>query len=122
MGDNFLKRQARNFKKGRDRAIAEQRQSVLFSRRDIITTEYTIRPEAGCALQNGEGLLAVLREDGRQVALARGHTQVGRIEGDGAESLVEALREPGIGGVVEVTVTNVSQITGNAKAVIRNNG
>ncbi len=122
MGDNFLKRQARNFRKGRDRAKAEQRQRVLFNRPEVLDTIYTAQPERNCRFQSGETLLAVVSEDGQRIVLARGHERTGHVEGDGAQSLAQALIEGGGGGVTEVRITEVSGLSGSAKAVIVNNG
>src|SRR5688500_13317131 len=73
MGDNFLKRQAQNFKKGRELATGEMNQPTLFSRPEIITTTYSAVPVEQCQLQTGEVLTAFASEDGNQVTLARGH-------------------------------------------------
>ena len=118
MGDNFLKRQVRNFKKGRDLATAEMSLPTLFDRPEVVSTVYTASPAANCQFDGGETLLAVAAEDGQSAVLARGFKNVGRIDGDAAKSLLSALCEPGSGGVVQVRITEVSGLSGVAKAVI----
>jgi hypothetical protein len=118
MGDNFLKRQAQNFKKGRELATGDMSQPTLLSRPEIVTTTYSAVPGAQCQLQSGEVLTAFASDDGSQVALARGHKNVGRIEGDGAKSLLGALSERATGGITQVQITEVSGLSGIGKAVI----
>lgn len=118
MGDNFLKRQAQNFKKGRELATGEMSQPTLFARPEIVTTTYSAVPGEQCQLQSGEILTALASDDGNQVTLARGHTNIGRIEGDGATSLLGALSERGTGGITQIQITEVSGLSGIGKAVI----
>ena len=58
MGDNFLKQQADNSRRGRDRAVAELEKPTLFSRPEIINTTYPIRPAEGVVFEIGEVLNA----------------------------------------------------------------
>jgi hypothetical protein len=118
MGDNFLKRQAQNFKKGRELASDEISQPTLFSRPEIVTTTYSAVPAEQCQLQSGEVLTAFASEDGSQVTLARGHKIVGCVVGDGAKSLLGALGERSAGGIARVQITEVSGLSGIGKAVI----
>lgn len=117
MGDNFLKRQARNFKKGRDLATAELSEPTLFPRSEVLSTVYTARPSENCQFSNGETLYVVASNDGQSAVLARGHQTVGRIDGDGAKNLLAALNESAATGIAEVRITEVSGLSGIAKAV-----
>src|SRR5690606_40798962 len=62
----FLKRQARNFKKGRDLATAELKEPTLYDRPEVINTVYTAIPSHECQFINGETLVLVASEDGRR--------------------------------------------------------
>ena len=84
----------------------------------IVSTSYTAAPLDGCAFVEGDQLDAHASADGQSVQLAKGHVSVARIEGDGAESLLNALRRPGSSGVVPMKITNVSLISGFIKAVV----
>lgn len=118
MGDNFLKGQARNFTKGRDLANAESKEPTLFPRPEFVNVVYTAFPGPGCNFSDGETLFVIASEDGESAVLARGHQSVGRIEGDGAKSLLAALNEPGAAGIAQLRIGEVSGVTGAAKAVI----
>lgn len=118
MGENVLQGQVKKFKKGRDRSMKGMAQPALFRRPDVISTTYTAASVNGRSMVEGERLQAHAAADGQSVYLARGHEVVGRVEGDGAKTLLEALREPGCPGMVSMNITNVSQISGYSKAVI----
>lgn len=118
MGDNFLKRQVRNFQKGRDRAAVEMNRPKLFERPDLIQTTYTLKPVDGHTLEPGETLLAVAPKTGDHIDLARGNRRVARSDGDAAKVLRDALREAGQPGVVQVRVSEVMALSGVAKARI----
>jgi hypothetical protein len=115
MGDNFLSQQVKNFKKGRDRAKAEQNQPRLYQRPDLMNTVYPGKPAEGVMFQNGEDLLAVASKNGQHIDLARGHRRAGRTDGDAAKELLAALREPGSAGVVKVKVVEVCPVSGVAQ-------
>ncbi len=115
MGDNFLLQQVRNFKKGRDRAKSERDQPRLFQRPDLLNTVYPGKPIEGVTFQNGEDVLAVASKNGQHIDLARGHRRAGRTDGDAAKELLDALREPGSGGVVKVKVVEVCPVSGVAQ-------
>ena len=118
MGDNFLKRQARNFKKGRELATAKLNEPTLFTRPEVLNTVYTASPGDDCKFDSGETLFVIASEDGQRAVLARGHKTVGCIEGDGAKSLLAALNRPGDAGAAQVRITEVSGLSGIAKAVV----
>lgn len=118
MGENILEGQVKSFKKGQGREMKTMAQPKLFSRPDVISTTYSVAPVDGRSMSEGERLHAHAATDGQSIYLARGHEVVGRIEGDGAKTLLEALREPESPGMVSMNVTNVSPVSGYSKAVI----
>ena len=118
MGDNFLKRQAENFKKGRDLAIGELGQPTLWSQPEVVQTVFTAIPGQNCKLESGEVLTVYPSADATSVSLVRGHRIVGRIGGDAGISLLGVLNKPGTGGMAHVKVTDVSGLSGVGKAVI----
>ena len=115
MGDNFLCQQVKNFKKGRDRAKAEREKPKLLQRPDLLNTVYPGKPAEGVTFLNGEDLLALASKDGQHIDLARGHRRAGRTDGDAAKELLDALRQPGSGGVVKVKVVEVCPVSGVAQ-------
>ena len=118
MGENVLKGQVKDFKKGADRSLKDMATPTLFDRPDLVSTVYTAAPVDGCAVAEGDRIEAHAAADGRCVNLAKGHVCVGRIEGDGAKTLLDALREPGSPGVARMRVTGVSAVSGYFKAVL----
>ena len=96
----------------------EMSSSILFNRPDIVSTIYSATPVNGLAVSPGDRLDAHLSEDGRHVRLAKGHVCVGQIDSDGAVSLLEALRQSGSPGLVPMTVTSVSPVSGWIKAAV----
>ena len=117
MGENVLKGQVKDFKKGTDRTLKDMATPTLFDRPDIMSTVYTAAPVDG-GVTKGDRLEAHAAADGRSVHLVKGHVVVARIEGDGAKSLLDALREPGSPGVVTVRVRKVSSVSGFIEAVV----
>jgi hypothetical protein len=120
MGENVLKGQVQNFKKGSDRSLKDMAAPTLFDRPDIVSTVYTAAPADGCVVAEGDRLEAHAAADGRCIHLVKGHVCVGRIEGDGSKVLLDALRGPGSPGTVPMRVTGVSAVSGFLKAVIEN--
>lgn len=118
MGENVLQGQVKSFKKGADRSLKDMATPTLFHRQDIVSTTYTVAPVEGSAVAEGDRLEAHVAADGRCVDLVKGHVCVGRIEGDGAKSLIEALREPGGPVLVPTKVTDVSVVSGFFKVVL----
>ena len=100
MGENVLKGQVESFKKGTDRSLKDMATPTLFNRPDIMSTVYTAAPTDGQAVAEGDHLEAHASADGQCIQLAKGHVCVARIEGDGAKSLLDALREPGSPGTM----------------------
>jgi hypothetical protein len=118
MGENVLKGQVESFQKGADRSLKDMAMPTLFDRPDIMSTVYTAAPVEGGGVAKGDRLEAHAAADGRCVHLVKGHVILGRIEGDGAKSLLEALRAPGDPGVVTMRVRKVSSVSGFIEAVV----
>jgi len=118
MGENVLQGQVKRFKKGTDRSLKDMAAPTLFDRPDIMSTVYTATPVEGHPVAVGDRLEAHAAADGRCIHLVKGHVTVGRIGGDGAKALLEALRAPGNPGVVSMTVKGVSSVSGFIKAVV----
>ena len=112
MGDNFLRQQVANFRKGRDLALIEVSQPGLFERPEDEVIIYIAKPETGERFQEGETLLAI--PDGGQVSLTRGHRKIGFIDGDGGKHLASLLEDPRSPGAATVRVLSVSQVSGLA--------
>lgn len=112
MGENVLQGQVKQFQKGRDRSLAGLAIPTLFDRPDIVTTRYTAAPVNGSEVQVGQKLVGHVSADGSRIHLAEGHRVVATIEGDGASSLIEALREPRSPGFTSMEVVDVSPISG----------
>ena len=118
MGENVLEGQVKSFQKGRDRSLQGMAAPTLFDRPDIVSTVYTAAPVDGYSVAEGDRLEGHVAADGQSILLAKGHVCVGRIDGDGAKSLIESLRETGSPGVVTMKVTGVSTVSGYMKTVI----
>src|SRR3954471_15700790 len=118
MGENVLKGQVENFRKGPDRSLKDMATPRLFDRPDIMSTVYTAAPVEDREVTTGDRLEAHAAADGRCVLLVKGHVTVGRIEGDGAKSLLDGLRAPGSPGVVPVRVQKVSPVSGFVEVVV----
>jgi hypothetical protein len=118
MGENVLQGQVKSFKKGTDRSLKDMASPTLFDRPDIMSTVYTAAPVEDRTVTEGDRLEAHAAADGRCIHLVKGHVTVGRIDGDGAKALLEALRAPGNPGVVPMTVKDVSGVSGFIKAVV----
>lgn len=118
MGENVLQSQVKHFKKGTDRSLKDMAAPTLFDRPDIISTVYTAAPVEGRPVMEDDRLEAHAAADGRLIHLVKGHVTVGRIEGDGAKALLEALRAPGSPGVISMKVKDVASVSGFIKAVV----
>lgn len=118
MGENVLKSQVENFKKGSHRSLKDMATPTLFDRKDIMSTVYTAAPVDGCGVTQDDRLVAHAAADGCCVLLVEGHIVVGRIEGDGATSLLDALRAPDNPRVVPMRVRKISSVSGFIEAVV----
>lgn len=117
MGENVLQGQVKSFKKGTDRSLKDLATPTLFDRPDIMSTVYTAAPVDDHGATEGDRLEAHTT-DGRCVHLVKGHKTVARIEGDGAKSLLEALRAPGNSTVAPMRIRKVSSISGFIEVVV----
>lgn len=119
MGDNFLKQQVRNFKRGQDRAMSELGRRTLFDRPELVTSAYPVSEVNGHSISEGEEFLALpSREEGR-IDFVLGNHLVGCSEGDAARALREVLDGPnGLGGVT-VQVISKSELSGVAQVRIK---
>jgi hypothetical protein len=118
MGENYLLEQVKNAQKRRDRSLEEMVKPTLWARPDLLDISYPARPVAGERLDPGEVLQAIASESGPHIDLARGNRRVGVVEGEAAGELREALRQPGMPGVVPVRLSEVSPLSGMAEARI----
>lgn len=117
MGDNFLRRQTANFRKGRDQSAVDINNPTLFSRPEVSSTIYSVRPIESFAIKDGETLFVTPSADSERAVVARGHVEVGVIDGDGAKVLLDALKSSGV-GLAKVQITEVSVLSGMAKGVL----
>jgi hypothetical protein len=118
MGENYLIEQVKHAPKRRDRSLEDMGRPTLFARPDLLTAIYPARAIAGGGHETGEALNAFASVSGPHIDLARGNRRVGIIEGEAASRLREALREPGMPGVVRVRLSEVSPLSGIADASI----
>jgi hypothetical protein len=118
MGENVLRGQVKNFRKGADRSLDKLVERTLFDRPDIVSTTFTAMPDDGQALSEGEQLDAHASADRQSIHLARANVLVARIEGDGAKTLLDHLIKPGSPGVLPMKIVSVSAISGYIKAVV----
>ncbi|MFL5329179.1 MAG: hypothetical protein ACJ8C4_09700 [Gemmataceae bacterium] len=118
MGENVLKGQVENFKKGSDRSLKNMATPTLFGRPDIMSTVYTAAPLGGSEVAAGDHLEGHAAANGRCIHLVNGHKVIGKIDGDGAKSLLDALRAPGHPGVTPMMVRKVSSVSGFIEVVV----
>lgn len=104
MGDNFLKQQVRNFKKGRDKALDSLSKPTLFSAPELHDRTFPVLEVNGYAFASGDVLLAVPSRTPGRIEVMRGTHHVGFAEGEVAKPLLDAL--DGIGVYVEVESRN----------------
>lgn len=121
MGDNFLRQQVKNFKRGRDLAMRESADPVLFERPDVVRTFFTVTLCNGKPFEVGEPLLAVAANGAQRIAVMRGYERVGAINGDSARALLQVDRDLSSMGVTEVRVVETGGLSGVAKVEISEN-
>ncbi len=119
MGDNFLKQQVRNFKKGQDRATNELSRRKLFDHPELVRTAYPVNEINGHSLNVGDVLLAIPSPIAGQVDLALGMHHVGTSEGDAPTALRSALAEANGPGGVMVEVISKGGLSGVAQVRIK---
>lgn len=119
MGDNFLRQQVTNFKKGKDLAFRSLEQTTLPLRPEILEKHYTAKPLANNAFEVGEMLHAFVA-DGEVIELVRTCRAVGVVAGESARVMLECLPEPGV--PLAVCVKAVAQNSGVATVEIVGEG
>lgn len=121
MGDNFLRQQAGNFTKKRDKAILELDTPKLFRRSEVVDTIYTVLPVAGEELSLGYHLVLLQSNQTECVSVVRGNKQIGTISGPGGKILAAALHDVETAGTAEIQITDVAPLsrTGKARLVRR---
>jgi hypothetical protein len=119
MGDNFLKQQVRNFKKGQDRATNELSRRRLVDHPELVRTAYPVSEINGYSLNVGDVLLVIPSPIAGQVDLALGTRHVGTSEGDAATALRSALVEPNGPGGILVEVISKGGLSGVAQVRIK---
>ena len=115
MGDNFLKQQAKNFRKRRDLTSNVLKLPALFARPDALKQVFDAPPCREETYTIGETLLAMPGTRHNRVEIVRDHRAVGFVGGEGAEVLLGALPAPGSPGVLPMHVTKVRQLSGVAQ-------
>ena len=91
MGDNFLRQQAKNFRKRKDLALEKASHPPLFRRPDDVTRIFLGKPCSNKEYTAGERLWAMLEPQDQTVALVRNHQKIGFVDGEGADVLKDAL-------------------------------
>ena len=118
MGDNFLKRQAKNFRKRRDQALENARRPLLFSRPDDVNRIFLGKLCPNEKYTDGEQLWAILEPKVNQITLVRQHQKVGFIDGEGAEILRDALTKNEGPGIIPMHVRRVLDLSQAAQLEI----
>lgn len=96
MGDNFLKQQVRNFKKGRDKALDKLAEPTLFTTPDTMGKSYPFFEINGQTISPQDALLAVPSKTPGRVELLRGTCHVGFAEGEAANPFLAAAGGAGV--------------------------
>jgi hypothetical protein len=104
MGDNFLKQQVRNFKKGRDKALDSLSKPTLFATPETLGRTFPVFEVNGYAFTPQDMLLAVPSRTPGRVEIVRGTHHVGFAEGDVAKPLLDVTN--GVGVYVRVESRN----------------
>lgn len=118
MGDNFLKQQVRNFKKGRDKALDRLSEPTLFTTPETVGKTHPVFEVSGHTVTTGEVLLAVPSRTPGRMELVRGTCHVGYADGETAAPILAAA-----GGVgVYVRVESKNDLSGVAQVRIVRRG
>jgi hypothetical protein len=111
MGDNFLKRQAKNFRERRDQALEKAKRPLLFSRPDDVNQLFLGKPCPNERYTDGEKLWAILEPKVNQITLVRQHKKIGFIDGEGANILKGALTKNEGPGIIPMYVRRVLDLS-----------
>ena len=119
MGDNFLRQQVHNFKKGRDKALEKLTGPTLFTVPEMMGKSYPVFEVNGQTATPQERLLAVPSKTLGRVELVRGTCHVGFAEGDAAKQLLAATGDAGVyvqvesrndlSGVIQVRIVKLGE-------------
>lgn len=104
MGDNLLKQQVRNFKKGRDKALDKLSQPALYTAPETVGKTFPVFEVSGQTVTAGDVLLAVPSRTPGRLDLARGTCHVGYADGETAAPILAAVG--GVGAYVRVESKN----------------
>ena len=115
MGDNYLKQQAKNFRKRTDLAFDNLDTPTLFTRPDVVNRVFRAKPCGDEQFEVGETLWAIPDPNSHTVPVARGCYRLGVIDGDGASSLLALLPPNGAIDVLPMRVTRVLELSGVAE-------
>ena len=111
MGDNFLKKQAQNFRKRRDLALGDIKHSSLFQRPDVVNRIFHAKPCTNEKLAIGEELWAAPDPEHQRISLIRVHRKVAFIDGDGVAALMEAFSADNTPGLIPLRVIAVLRLS-----------
>ena len=111
MGDNFLKKQAKNFRKRRDLALGDIKHSSLFQRPDVVNRIFHAKPCTNEKLAIGEELWAAPDPEHQRISVIRAHRKVAFIDGDGVAALMEAFSADNTPGLIPLRVIAVLKLS-----------
>lgn len=112
MGENVLQSQVEAFKKGMDKAMSELLRKDMFVMKEVFEEEFVAEPFENYAVRESDGLIGYCSSDTNEIHLVKGHITVGKIVGDGAKAISKAISASGLPGIIPLTVSHVSQISG----------
>jgi hypothetical protein len=115
MGDNFLKQQVRNFKKGRDKALDTLSKPTLFITPEALSKTFPVFEVNGYTFTPKDVLLAVPSRIPGKIEIMRGTHHVGFAEGEIAKPLIDAAN--GVGVYVQVESRNDLSGVGQVRIV-----
>ncbi len=120
MGDNYLKRQAGDFRRKTDAAMEDLKWPTLFQRTDVVEHTFHARPDKDERFACGERLWAMPEPNTGCVMLLRGSHKVGLIDGDGASTILSGLRTHG-SAIFPMDVRSVLDLSGVAELALPEN-
>lgn len=111
MGDNFLKKQAKNFRKRRDLALDYMKQSSLFQRPDVVNRIFYAKPCTNEKLAIGEELWAAPDPEHQRISVIRTYRKVAFIDGDGVAALMDAFSVVNAPELIPLRVIDVLRLS-----------
>ena len=115
MGEHVLKEQLKNLKNRQIKTSATACLPGLFDRPDVLSQVFTTSINTGEQVQVGERLFACHNSAEKSLLIARSNRAIGRLDGEGAACLAEILQLRASGGIAQVEVVEVSDLSGTAK-------